>query len=185
MAKLEFYRQQVVPRIATPSARGLAAVESPLAQVAGSITQGATALAKLSADLDEMRVEDAYNTLRTKQTELMMNPETGFMSKRSADAVAPDFMSRYVTDFDKEVEFVPHPRVYRKLYWKSASIRGFQNQTFPEFFAEAAERILDLYYRGRLQAWVDPTSFQGLKQVADASEHLLAGRNQGKVVIAL
>jgi hypothetical protein len=104
MAKLEFYRQQVVPRIATPSARGLAAVESPLAQVAGSITQGATALAKLSADLDEMRVEDAYNTLRTKQTELMMNPETGFMSKRSADAVAPDFMSRYVTDFDKEAE---------------------------------------------------------------------------------
>jgi len=94
-------------------------------------------------------------------------------------------VSGHTSDFDKEVEFIPHPRVYRKLYWKSASIRGFQNQTFPEFFAEAADRILDLHYRGRLQAWVDPTPFIGLRQVADASEHLLAGRNQGKVVVAL
>jgi NADPH-dependent curcumin reductase CurA len=80
---------------------------------------------------------------------------------------------------------VPQPRAYRKLYWKSASIRGFQNQAFPEFFTEAAGRILDLYYRGRLRALVDPTPFVGLGQVADAVEHLLAGRNAGKVVVRL
>lgn len=94
-------------------------------------------------------------------------------------------VSGHTSDFDKEVEFVPQPRAYRKLYWKSASIRGFQNQAFPEFFAESAVRILDLYYRGRLQVLVDPTPFVGLAQVADASEHLLAGRNTGKVVIRL
>ncbi len=94
-------------------------------------------------------------------------------------------VSGHTSDFDKEVEFVPQPRTYRKLYWKSASIRGFQNQAFPEFFAEAAERILDLYYRGRLRVLVDPTPFSGLAQVADAVEHLLAGRNAGKVVVRL
>ncbi len=94
-------------------------------------------------------------------------------------------VSGHTSDFDKPVENIPHPRMYRKLYWKSASIRGFQNQSFPEFFDEAAERILDLYYRGRLQAWVEPQTFNGLEQVADAVEFLLGGRNTGKVVIKL
>lgn len=94
-------------------------------------------------------------------------------------------VSGHTSDFDKEIEFVPQPRAYRKLYWKSASIRGFQNQAFPEFFAEAAERILDLHYRGQLQVLVDPTPFPGLEHTADAVEHLLAGRNSGKVVVNL
>lgn len=93
-------------------------------------------------------------------------------------------ISGHTSDFDKEVEFVPQPRVYRKLYWKSASIRAFQNQAFPEYFAESAERILDLYYRGRITAWID-RPFRGLEAVADAVEHVLAGRNLGKVVIDL
>jgi NADPH-dependent curcumin reductase CurA len=94
-------------------------------------------------------------------------------------------VSGHTSDFDKPVENIPHPRMYRKLYWKSASIRGFQNQSFPEFFDEAAERILDLYYRGLLQAWVEPQPFAGLEQVSDAVEYLLSGRNTGKVVIKL
>lgn len=93
-------------------------------------------------------------------------------------------ISGHTSDFDREVEFVPQPRMYRKLYWKSASIRAFQNQAFPEYFAEAAERILDLYYRGRLQAWVDQP-FLGLDAVPDAVEYLLAGKNTGKVVIQI
>jgi len=94
-------------------------------------------------------------------------------------------VSGHTCDFDKPIEFVPQARAYRKLYWKSASIRGFQNQAFPEFFAESAERILDLYYRGRLRALVDTTPFHGLDRTADAVEHLLAGRNTGKVVVNL
>jgi hypothetical protein len=94
-------------------------------------------------------------------------------------------VSGHTSDFDRPVENIPHPRMYRKLYWKSASIRGFQNQAFPEFFDEAAERILDLYYRGQLRALVEAQPFLGLEQVADAVEHLLAGRNSGKVVIKL
>jgi hypothetical protein len=106
MAKLEFYRQQVVPRIATPSARGLAAVGTQAAETAEAVARGATAFGKLSADLDQLRVEDAFNQLRDRQTDLMMNPETGFASKKAADAVAPDFMTRYSGDFDKAIEQV-------------------------------------------------------------------------------
>lgn len=94
-------------------------------------------------------------------------------------------VSGHTSDFDKPVEDVPHPRVYRKLYWKSASIRAFQNPAFPQYFDDAARRILDLYYRGELRALVDPTPFVGLESAADAVEYLLAGRNAGKVVLKL
>ena len=88
-------------------------------------------------------------------------------------------------DFDKPVEDVSHPRAYHKLYWKSASIRAFQNPAFPQYFDDAARRILDLYYRGELRALVDPTPFVGLEAAADAVEYQLAGRNAGKVVLRL
>jgi NADPH-dependent curcumin reductase CurA len=94
-------------------------------------------------------------------------------------------ISGHTSDFDKPVEDVLHPRIYRKLYWKSASVRGFQNQAFGEFFAEAAQRILQLYYDGSLQVLVDATPFIGLQRCADAVEHLLAGRNSGKVVVRI
>ncbi len=94
-------------------------------------------------------------------------------------------ISGHTSDFDKPVENLSQPRIYRKLYWKSASVRGFQNQAFPEFFDDAARRILDLYYSGKLRVLVDPTPFTGLEQVADAVEHLLAGRNSGKVVVRI
>jgi hypothetical protein len=104
MAKLEFYRQQVVPRIATPSGRGLAAVGAQAVQTAEAVTRGVDAFGRLQADLDELRVEDTFNKLRQQQTDLMMNPETGFANKRSADATAPDFISKYTKDFDKAIE---------------------------------------------------------------------------------
>jgi hypothetical protein len=47
MAKLEFYRQQVVPRIATPSARGLAAVGTQAAETAEAVARGAQAFAQM------------------------------------------------------------------------------------------------------------------------------------------
>ena len=89
------------------------------------------------------------------------------------------------SDFDKALESLAQPRIYRKLYWKSASVRGFQNQSFPEFFEEAVHRILSLFYRGEIKPIIDAQSFVGLSQAADAVEHILAGGNQGKVVIQI
>jgi NADPH-dependent curcumin reductase CurA len=94
-------------------------------------------------------------------------------------------ISGHTSDFDRPVEPVLQPRIYRKLYWKSASVRGFQNQAFREYFDDAARRILDLYYAGRLRVLVDPTPFHGLERVADAVEYLLSGHNTGKVVVRI
>ncbi|HKZ74861.1 MAG TPA: zinc-binding dehydrogenase [Steroidobacteraceae bacterium] len=94
-------------------------------------------------------------------------------------------VSGHTADFDRPPEDVPHPRVYHKLYWKSASVRAFLNPMFREFFDDAARRILDLYYAGELRVLVDPTPFVGLESVADAVEHVLSGRSSGKVVIRL
>lgn len=94
-------------------------------------------------------------------------------------------VSGHTSDFDREAEHVAQPRVYRKLYWKSASIRGFQNQAFPEHFDEAARRLLALHAEGSIRPCVEPRDFAGLEQVADAVEWLLAGRSRGKVVVRL
>ena len=94
-------------------------------------------------------------------------------------------ISGHTSDFDKALESLAQPRIYRKLYWKSASVRGFQNQSFPEFFDEAVHRILSLFYRGEIKPIIDAQSFVGLSQAADAVEHILAGGNQGKVVIQI
>jgi NADPH-dependent curcumin reductase CurA len=92
-------------------------------------------------------------------------------------------ISGHTSDFDQPVENIPHPRIYRKLYSKSASVRGFQNMAFDEFFDDAARRILDLHYQQRIKVLVDPTLFDGLDKTADAVEYLLSGRNIGKVVV--
>jgi len=94
-------------------------------------------------------------------------------------------ISGHTSDFDRPVEDAPAPRIYRKLYWKSASVRGFQNPAFPEHFAAAAREILALYYSGRLDVLIDPRPFHGLESVVEAEEHLLAGGNIGKVVVSL
>jgi hypothetical protein len=94
-------------------------------------------------------------------------------------------VSGHTSDFDKPIENAAQPRVYRKLYWKSASIRAFQNQAFPEHQAAATAQMLEWYYAGKIRPQVDQTPFHGLEAVADAVEFMLAGRNRGKVTVRL
>jgi hypothetical protein len=94
-------------------------------------------------------------------------------------------VSGHTSDFDKPEVPVPTVPVYRRLYWKSASIRAFQMPAFPEHFDEGARRILEMHRRGEIMPHWDRTPFVGLESVADAVEHLLAGRNVGKVVVKL
>ena len=76
-------------------------------------------------------------------------------------------------------------RIYTKLYWKAASIRGFMNFRFAEHGPDARTRLLARYQRGELRPLVDRQQFAGLESVADAVDYLLAGRNLGKVVVDL
>lgn len=80
---------------------------------------------------------------------------------------------------------VRQERVYTKLYWKAASVRGFMNYRFAEHAEDARGRLLEAWRTGAFQPLVDTRSFRGLEQVPDAVEWLLAGRNLGKVVVDL
>lgn len=94
-------------------------------------------------------------------------------------------ISGYTAEVGKPVDMSPRPRPWTKLYFKSASIRGFINPYFKLAEPSAIARLLDLYARKRLEVWADPTPFVGLEAVVDAVEYLLSGKNLGKVIVKL
>jgi len=94
-------------------------------------------------------------------------------------------ISGYTSEVGKPWEQVTAPRLYQKLYFRSASVRAFINPHFEEFHPDAARRLLSLYERGELEVFVDPLEFSGLEDVPAAVEHLLNGKNLGKVVVKL
>lgn len=94
-------------------------------------------------------------------------------------------ISGYTSEVGKPLQMITSGRPWTKLYFKSASIRGFINPHFQEFWPDAAERLLASYYNGALTVLVDPTPFHGLEAIPEAVAYLMAGHNRGKVVIQL
>lgn len=90
------------------------------------------------------------------------------------------FISEYLNDF----EFVNQQRIYSKIFWKAASVRGFLMPHYAEFGGEMRDRLLNLYYSGKIKVIVDSTEFKGLESIPDAVEYLLNGKNCGKVVVS-
>ncbi len=82
-------------------------------------------------------------------------------------------------------EIVNQERIYTKLYWKAASVRGFMNYRFQEYAADARARLLAMLADGEITPLLDSGDFCGLESVADAVERLLAGKNSGKVIVDL
>jgi NADPH-dependent curcumin reductase CurA len=76
-------------------------------------------------------------------------------------------------------------RIYTRLYWKAASVRGFMNYRFAEHAPEARERLIAMTLRGEIKPLVDDSEFRGLESIPDAVELLLAGKNLGKVLADL
>lgn len=77
------------------------------------------------------------------------------------------------------------PRIYEHLYWKGASVIGFQNSHYTGEHASAFQRILDWDGAGELVVEVDPVPFVGLESVHAAGDHLRSAQNVGKVVVDL
>ncbi len=82
-------------------------------------------------------------------------------------------------------ETITDKRVYSRLYWKAASVRGFMNYRFARHAPEARERLLEMLKNRQLKPLVDATQFVGLEQVSAAVDHLLTRQNLGKVVVDL
>jgi NADPH-dependent curcumin reductase CurA len=89
----------------------------------------------------------------------------------------------FISEYANDLECVTQPRIYQKLFWKSASVRGFLMPHFSEYAVEGRDRLLDLFYADKLKVAVDPTVFQGIESIPDAVEYLLSGQNCGKVVV--
>jgi hypothetical protein len=135
MAKLEFYRQQVVPNLTAPSGAGIAEAGRSRGQAIQAVKQLTSTAADMFAELDAIKAEDAFNKIREQQTTLMTDPEQGFMSKKAGDAVSADFMRKYMGDFDRTIE---------------ETYSGLQNQRQRDLFRRRADAA-NTQYRSALR----------------------------------
>ncbi|PMB49285.1 alcohol dehydrogenase [Fischerella thermalis CCMEE 5205] len=91
----------------------------------------------------------------------------------------------FISEYGKDLEQVTQPRVYHKLFWKAASVRGFLMPLYQEYATAARDRLLNLFYGNQLKVAIDPTQFHGIESIPTAVEYLLSGKNCGKVVVKL
>ena len=89
----------------------------------------------------------------------------------------------FVSEYAKNIEQVTQARIYHKLFWKAASVRGFLMPLYKEYMVEARDRLLNLFYTDKLKVAVDSTPFHGIESIPAAVEYLLSGQNCGKVVV--
>lgn len=91
----------------------------------------------------------------------------------------------YMSEYQEGAETVTAPRLYTKLLWKSASVRGFISSMHPEAAQAETIRLIRLWDEGALTSVVDRTPFRGLDSIPDAIDHLYGGRSVGKVIVDL
>jgi NADPH-dependent curcumin reductase CurA len=89
----------------------------------------------------------------------------------------------FISEYDRNLEEVTQPRIYHQLFWKAASVRGFLMPLYQEYAAEARDRLLNLFYSGKLKVTIEPTQFRGIESIPAAVKYLLSGQNCGKVVV--
>ncbi len=89
----------------------------------------------------------------------------------------------FISEYGKALESVTRSRIYEKLFWKAASVRGFLLPRYAEAVPEACDHILTLFEQGKIKVAVDPTDFYGIEAIPTAVNYLLSGQNCGKVVV--
>ncbi|MEM9273669.1 MAG: zinc-binding dehydrogenase, partial [Cyanobacteria bacterium P01_F01_bin.143] len=89
----------------------------------------------------------------------------------------------FISEYGKDLEQILQARIYDKLFWKGASVRGFLMPLYKEYIPEARDRLLKMLSTEQIRVAIDPTEFQGLESIPAAVEYLLSGQNCGKVVI--
>ncbi|HEY9769508.1 MAG TPA: zinc-binding dehydrogenase [Coleofasciculaceae cyanobacterium] len=89
----------------------------------------------------------------------------------------------FISEYGKNLEPVSQPRMYHKLFWKAASVRGFLMSMYQEYMPEARDRLFNLFHTGQIKVAVDTTNFKGIESIPAAVDYLLGGQNCGKVVV--
>lgn len=89
----------------------------------------------------------------------------------------------FIAEYANHLERVCQPRIYQKLFWKAASVRGFLMPHYAASMADARDRLLDLFSKDKIQVVIDPIEFKGVESIPAAVDYLLRGQNCGKVVV--
>jgi len=89
----------------------------------------------------------------------------------------------FISEYKNGPQEVVAPRIYHKLLWKSAQLRGFLHSDWPECFHEHLAHNIQLIDEGLIDPQIDPKGFLGVDQAIDAVEYLHSGQNTGKVVV--
>lgn len=191
----EMNSQEVV--LVTAAAGGTGHIAVQLAKLAGNHvigTCGSEAKVKL---LKELGCDRAIN-YRTENLDRVLKQEypkginlvLDCVGKEVFDTCVDNLAIRgrlvaigFISEYAKNPEQVTQPRIYHQLFWKAASVRGFLMPHYAEHMVEARDRLLDLFYTGKIRVAVDPTEFKGIESIPTAVEYLLSGKNCGKVVV--
>ena len=191
----EMQSNQVV--LVTAAAGGTGHLAVQLAKLAGNHVIGtcgserkANLLKKLGCDrIINYRTENLDRVLKTEYPN-GINLVFDCVGKQVFDTCVENLAMRgrlvvvgFIAEYGQSVEEITQPRIYHQLFWKAASVRGFLMPLYQEYAAEARDRLLDLFYSGKLQVAVDPTGFHGLESIPSAVRYLLDGQNCGKVVV--
>lgn len=77
------------------------------------------------------------------------------------------------------------PRIYEKLYWRSASVRAFMNPLFVAEQSAARATLVAMLERDEIEVWVHEPMFSGLAEIPTAIACLRSGQNTGKVIVQI
>lgn len=89
----------------------------------------------------------------------------------------------FISEYQEGPQEVLAPRIYHKLLWKSAQLRGFLHSHWPDQFHKHLARNIQLIENGLIDPQIDPQAFIGVNEAVDAVEYLHSGKNTGKVVV--
>lgn len=181
----------------TAAAGGTGHIAVQLAKLAGNhvigtcgSAQKAALLKKLGCDrIINYRTENLDQVLKTEYPD-GINLVFDCVGKQVFDACVENLAIRgrlvvvgFISEYGKSLEEVTQPRIYHKLFWKAASVRGFLMPFYQEYANEARDRLLDVFYSGQLNVVIDPTPFIGIESIPTAVKYLLDRQNCGKVVV--
>jgi NADPH-dependent curcumin reductase CurA len=191
----EMKRDEVI--LVTAAAGGTGHIAVQLAKLAGnhvigtcSSEQKAALLRTLGCDrIINYRTENLDRVLKSEYPD-GINLVFDCVGKQVFDTCVENLAIRgrlivvgFISEYGKNLEEIRQPRIYHKLFWKAASVRGFLMPLYQEYAAEARDRLLNLFYSGKLKVAINPTPFNGIESIPTAVEYLLGGQNCGKVVV--
>ncbi|OYU15896.1 MAG: alcohol dehydrogenase [Alphaproteobacteria bacterium PA4] len=122
------------------------------------------------------------------QLDVAIDTVSGAIFDAFLDNIAPHgrlVVGGAAQDLEGRPEIVTGPRIVHKLYYKSASVRGFMNGLLTPHWPAAREKLFALHAAGRLAVTFDAMRFEGLAAVHDAIDRLLSGQSMGKVIVNL